>query len=160
MSLLTSHSALAALVRILVTATVVTAAACSTPPPSSEIPAKAPPDDPMTNPSTPETKRPELRRILVAHPDTVARQVPADNPEHVAAYLAAHTDLPDQIVRGIQGHEIWLGMNDTEVTLSVGPSTRKEAVPDRPGAYALFYAGEGWLLRFGEDGYLYELVER
>jgi len=104
--------------------------------------------------------RPPLRRLFAAHPKTVARQVPADNDARIEAHLAAHPDTPADIATAIRAHEVWLGMNQAEVVLSVGPATHQEPVTGKPGAYGLFYAGEGWFLSFDENGYLYELVER
>jgi hypothetical protein len=104
--------------------------------------------------------RPVLRRLLTAHPETVARQAPPDNDARIAAYLKEHPEVPAEIAAAIKAHQLWAGMSQAEAVLSVGPATRQEAIPDRPGAQALFYAGEGWLLRFDAGGYLYELVER
>jgi hypothetical protein len=86
--------------------------------------------------------------------------VPADNDARIEAHLAAHPDTPPDIATAIRAHEVWLGMTEAEVVLSVGPATRQEPVTGKPGAHGLFYAGEGWFLRFDESGYLYELVER
>lgn len=104
--------------------------------------------------------RPALRRLFAAHPKTVARQVPADNDARIEAHLAAHPDTPADIATAIRAHEVWLGMTEAEVVLSVGPATRQEPVTGKPGAYGLFYAGEGWFLSFDDNGHLYELVER
>lgn len=101
-----------------------------------------------------------MRRLLTAHPETVARQVPADNDARIAAYLQDHAAVPAEIAAALRAHELWAGMTEAESILSVGPSTRREPIDGIPDGFALFYAGEGWLLRFGADGYLYELVER
>lgn len=98
--------------------------------------------------------------MFAAHPQTVARQVPADNDARIEAHLAAHPDTPAQIAAAIRAHELWIGMTEAEVVLSVGAASRKEPVTDRPGAYSLFYAGEGWLLGFDENGYLDRVAER
>ena len=103
---------------------------------------------------TPEPARPALRRVLIAHPDTVARQVPPDNADKVRAYLAKHRNIPGEIITAIEKHEVWLGMTDQEVELSVGPATRQEE------GGALFYKGEGWLFRFDENRFLTEFLER
>ncbi len=122
--------------------------------PGSATPAS---NDAMNSPAS--APRPALRRLMAAHPDTVARQLPPDNAARVRAYLQSHA-VPAEIARAIEAHEIWIGMTEEEVILSVGPATSREALPDRPGGHALVYAGEGWVLRFDAGGFLYELVER
>jgi hypothetical protein len=104
--------------------------------------------------------RPPLRRLIAAHPETVARQVPADTPSRIRRYLEAHPEVPAEIAAALDAHELWPGMTQVEAELSVGPATRREAVEDVPGGFALFYAGEGWLLRFDDHGFLISLVER
>jgi hypothetical protein len=125
---------------------------------SPAVPAVAPGPGGAMSRSAPSA-RPALRRLLTAHPETVARQVPADNDARIRAYLAAHSDVPAEIAAALDAHELWAGMTQAEAELSVGPATRREAT-DAPNGFALFYAGEGWLLRFDGNGYLNALVER
>lgn len=163
-----------ALARAFVACSAVGIVACSTPAPRQTEPveqpsasASTPADDPAASqpaaapPAAPATPaRPAVRRLFAAHPRTVARQVPADNDARIEAHLAAHPETPADIAAAIRGHELWVGMTEAEVVLSVGPATRREPVSEDPGAYGLFYAGEGWFLSFDENGYLYSVVER
>jgi hypothetical protein len=158
------------LARALCATLAASALACATPPQPP-----APPAEPVATPVAVEPAaatapaepvaptapaRPPLRRLFAAHPKTIVRQTPPDNDARIESHLAAHPDTPADIARAIRAHEIWLGMTEAEVVLSVGPATRKEPVREQPGAYGLFYAGEGWFLSFDSGGYLYQLVER
>jgi hypothetical protein len=76
------------------------------------------------------------------------------------AYLASRGDLPSEVRQAINTHEVWLGMTAEEVRLAIGEPTGSEKLSEKPGGHALTYSDEGWVLRFDEKGYLYELVER
>lgn len=162
------HVPARALARALCATLAASALACATPPqppaPPAEPVATPVAVEPATAPAEPVAPtapaRPPLRRLFAAHPKTIVRQTPPDNDARIESHLAAHPDTPADIARAIRAHEIWLGMTEAEVVLSVGPATRKEPVREQPGAYGLFYAGEGWFLSFDSGGYLYQLVER
>lgn len=107
-----------------------------------------------------ENQRPALRKLFTPHPDTLKKHLTAEVLAEAQAYLDNQENLPRELRQAIESHEIWLGMTDEEVRFAIGEPTRKEQMAGEPSAFVLLYADEGWVLRFNEQGYLYELVER
>ena len=104
--------------------------------------------------------RPSLRKVLKPSPEFLAHHVDEATRTAARSYLASHSQLPDEIRRGITGSEVWLGMTEEELQLVLGPPSSTEAVAGKAKHRALLYGDEGWVFRVNSRGFLYEYVER
>lgn len=143
----------------------VLAAACNKEPAPTTVTQDVPPQNkvaPLQNKAAlmPTDIRPNLRKVLVPHPETLAKHVSDETRAQARAYVAAHPHLQQEIRTAMQANEIWGGMTAEEVRLVIGEPTTSEPISGKAGHHALFYRHEGWVFRFDDRGFLYEYVER